>query len=86
MRKLTAKKAQPIAKPLERGFILYEGASVLDGAPIVVVATLKTQNRKTGDPKNQSQIAVTVDLPKVRMFLLLRKLFPGMRLSRNPNP
>ena len=49
MRKLTAKKAQPIAKPLERGFILYEGASVLDGAPIVVVATLKTQNRKTGD-------------------------------------
>ena len=30
------------------GFILYEGASVLDGAPIVVIATMRTDNPKTG--------------------------------------
>ena len=33
----------------ERGFVLYEGPSLIDGAPIVVVATLKTSNIKTGD-------------------------------------
>lgn len=49
MRKLTGSTAKPIAKPKELGFILYEGASVLDGAPIVVIATLSTTNRKTGD-------------------------------------
>lgn len=32
-----------------RGFTLYEGASTLDGQPIVVLATLETSNRKTGD-------------------------------------
>lgn len=32
-----------------KGFILYEGPSVLDGAPIVVIATLKTSNVKTGN-------------------------------------
>lgn len=32
-----------------RGYILYEGPSILDGQPIVVIATLKTNNRKTGD-------------------------------------
>ena len=31
------------------GYIVYEGPSVLDGAPIVVIATLSTDNRKTGD-------------------------------------
>ena len=31
------------------GFILYNGPSVLDGEPIVVIATLKTNNPKTGD-------------------------------------
>ena len=31
------------------GYIVYEGPSVLDGAPIVVIATLGTDNRKTGD-------------------------------------
>jgi hypothetical protein len=31
-----------------RGLILYEGPSKLDGNPIVVIATLKTSNRKTG--------------------------------------
>jgi hypothetical protein len=42
-------KVTPKAKPKEKGFILYEGKSVLDGAPIVYIATLSTSNRKTGD-------------------------------------
>ena len=33
---------------LERGFIMYQGPSMLDGAPIVVVATMSTSNTKTG--------------------------------------
>lgn len=32
-----------------RGFIIYEGKSKLDGQPIVALATLSTNNRKTGD-------------------------------------
>ena len=32
----------------ERGFIMYQGPSVLDGQPIVVVATMSTSNVKTG--------------------------------------
>jgi hypothetical protein len=31
------------------GFILFEGPSILDGSPIVVISTLKTSNYKTGD-------------------------------------
>jgi hypothetical protein len=31
------------------GYIIYKGPSMLDGAPIVMIATLKTNNRKTGD-------------------------------------
>ncbi len=31
-----------------RGFIMWEGASVLDGSPIVCIATLETSNKKTG--------------------------------------
>lgn len=31
------------------GLVLFEGASVLDGAPIVVVATLNSKNVKTGN-------------------------------------
>ena len=31
------------------GFILYEGASLYDGAPVVVIATLASGNVKTGD-------------------------------------
>ena len=30
------------------GFILYEGASLYDGKPIVVIATMETRNAKTG--------------------------------------
>jgi len=31
-----------------RGYILWEGPSRIDGAPIVAIATMKTSNRKTG--------------------------------------
>jgi hypothetical protein len=31
------------------GYILYRGASILDGAPIVVIATMGSRNIKTGD-------------------------------------
>lgn len=37
------------AKRKPTGYIVYEGPSVLDGAPIVMVLTLSTDNRKTGD-------------------------------------
>ena len=47
MRKLSVKKAV-IKRPKLRGVILYEGASILDGEPIVCVATFETSNRKTG--------------------------------------
>lgn len=33
----------------ETGFILYRGPSRLDGAPIIVVATMSTRNPKTGN-------------------------------------
>lgn len=32
-----------------RGFILYRGPSLLDGAPIVAIATMHSKNTKTGD-------------------------------------
>lgn len=32
-----------------RGMILYEGPSQIDGSPIVVIATMGSKNRKTGD-------------------------------------
>lgn len=31
------------------GLVLFEGSSVLDGQPIVVIATLNSRNSKTGD-------------------------------------
>ena len=40
-----AKKATALT---ERGFIMYQGQSMLDGAPIVVIATMSTSNAKTG--------------------------------------
>ena len=36
-----------MAKP--KGYVLYRGPSVLDGAPIIVIATMSTNNEKTGD-------------------------------------
>ncbi len=49
MQTFSNRKATPNAKPKEKGFILYEGKSQLDGEPIVYIATLSTSNRKTGD-------------------------------------
>ena len=50
--KATAVKAKPLAKPKFKkpsGYIIYRGASLLDGKPIVVVAiTKKSKNKKTG--------------------------------------
>jgi hypothetical protein len=34
---------------MPNGAILYEGPSMLDGRPIVVICTFRTKNRKTGD-------------------------------------
>ena len=48
MRKFSAVKKPTAAKSKQKGFVLYDGASVLDGAPIVVIATLETSNAKTG--------------------------------------
>lgn len=31
------------------GFVIYQGPSLLDGAPIVVIATVKSRNMKTGN-------------------------------------
>jgi hypothetical protein len=40
---MTATKKNPT------GYIIYNGPSVLDGAPIIMLLTTKTNNRKTGD-------------------------------------
>jgi len=37
------------ARPKLNGVVLYEGPSMLDGEPIVVIATLKSSNIKTGN-------------------------------------
>lgn len=42
-------KVKTKVNSLPNGYILYQGSSVLDGAPIVVIATLKTSNEKTGN-------------------------------------
>jgi len=49
MKTFTKNKAAASSKPREKGYILYEGPSALDGAPIVVIATMETSNAKTGD-------------------------------------
>ena len=48
MRTLTKQRATVKSLPNKKGFILYDGPSVLDGSPIVCIATLSTSNRKTG--------------------------------------
>ena len=48
MEYLTAKKPSKPSNTV-RGFVMYEGASQIDGQPIVVVATLKSSNVKTGN-------------------------------------
>ena len=49
MEYLSAKKAKPTQGKAPSGFVMYDGASAIDGKPIVVIATLKSSNRKTGD-------------------------------------
>jgi hypothetical protein len=50
MRYLSVKKTTPVSGlPRSRGYIMWEGASVLDGSPIAVIATMATSNAKTGD-------------------------------------
>ena len=34
---------------MSKGFVVWEGASPVDGAPIVMIMTMSTTNRKTGD-------------------------------------
>jgi hypothetical protein len=35
--------------PVKPGYVIYRGPSMLDGAPIVAIATMRSENRKTGD-------------------------------------
>ena len=49
MEYLSAKKAKPTQGKAPSGFVMYDGASAIDGKAIVVIATLKSSNRKTGD-------------------------------------
>ena len=49
MAKLLGAKIKVKSAPKLNGVVLYEGPSVLDGAPIAVIATLKSSNVKTGD-------------------------------------
>ena len=47
----------------ERGFVLYQGPSEIDGSPIVAVATMESQNSKTG---NMVQVPVEKSYPCYR--------------------
>ena len=49
MKNFARNKIATAIKPRERGYILYEGPSMLDGEPIAVIATMTTSNVKTGD-------------------------------------
>ena len=49
MQYLTTNKKKPAQGKAPGGFVMYDGPSSIDGAPIVVIATLKSSNRKTGD-------------------------------------
>ena len=49
MQYLTTNKKKPAQGKAPSGFVMYDGPSAIDGAPIVVIATLKSSNRKTGD-------------------------------------
>ena len=49
MKSFSSNKIATAIKPRERGYILYEGPSMLDGEPIAVIATMTTSNVKTGD-------------------------------------
>lgn len=46
---MVAVTKKPRSPKAAKGYIIYEGASVLDGSPIVAIATMSTTNEKTGD-------------------------------------
>jgi hypothetical protein len=46
---ITANTNKPRKQPKPTGYIVYKGPSILDGAPIVMLLTTRTNNRKTGD-------------------------------------
>lgn len=41
--------SKPKTANKHKGFVFYDGPSVLDGSPIAVIGTLETSNKKTGD-------------------------------------
>ena len=49
MRTLGTIKTKPRATKAPKGFVFYKGRSSLDGKPIVVIGTLETSNKKTGE-------------------------------------
>lgn len=49
MRYLTTEKTPKNTAKKLRGLVLYRGPSMLDGAPIAMVATLSSDNKKTGN-------------------------------------
>ena len=49
MRTLGTIKTTPRTTQAPKGFVFYKGPSVLDSQPIVVIGTLETTNKKTGD-------------------------------------
>ena len=42
-------KIKPLKHKTPKGFVLFDGLSVLDGQPIVVIATMESVNEKTGN-------------------------------------
>jgi hypothetical protein len=47
--KAFTKQAAAVGLPAANGYTVYEGPSALDGQPIVVIALVKSSNRKTGN-------------------------------------
>ncbi len=43
------KKNRGVSMHKQKGYVVWEGASLIDNAPIVVIATMATTNKKTGD-------------------------------------
>lgn len=58
----------PSMKGLKRGYVIFKGPSKLDGRPIVVIATMKSANKKTG-PMVQTWV-IRSRISPVRMISL----------------
>ncbi len=46
---------------MSNGYVLYEGTSLIDGAPIVVIGTMKTNNAKAGEKPLKREIECLSD-------------------------